>query len=226
MPAEEGRVSDEIVVVVAGGEAPDPDAAHAVPLSAPVVAADLGIDHALTLGLDVSVAIGDFDSVSQGALSTAEAAGARVERHSRAKDETDLELALEAAGTLGKRILVLAGVGDRLDHLLALFLLVSAPRYADLEIDARVGHAHASIVRDERTVTGRPGELVSLFAMHGPADGVRTEGLRYPLEGETLQPGSTRGVSNELLGEEARVTLERGVLLALRPSAFAAEEVR
>jgi thiamine pyrophosphokinase len=224
MPAEGGRVSNETVVVVAGGEAPGPDAARHVPLGAPVVAADRGIDHALALGLQVTVAIGDFDSVSEGALRSVEAEGARIERHSRAKDETDLELALAAARPLGRLVVVLAGVGDRLDHLLALYLLISASQYEDLEIDARVGRAHATVVRDERAIAGRPGELASLFAMHGAASGVRTEGLRYPLDGETLQPGSTRGVSNELLAEEALVSVERGVLLALQPFAYPEEE--
>ena len=59
-------MSNEMVVVVAGGEAPEPDAARAVPAGAPVVAADRGLDHALALGLDVTVAVGDFDSASRG----------------------------------------------------------------------------------------------------------------------------------------------------------------
>jgi thiamine pyrophosphokinase len=46
---------------------------------------------------------------------------------------------------------------------------------------------------------------------------VTTGGLVYPLRGETLSPGSSRGVSNVFAAAEARVTLERGVLLAVRP---------
>jgi thiamine pyrophosphokinase len=64
---------------------------------------------------------------------------------------------------------------------------------------------------------GAPGDLVSLVPVHGPATGVTTEGLRYPLRGEDLVPGSTRGVSNVLLGTEAVVRLETGVLLAVQP---------
>jgi thiamine pyrophosphokinase len=66
-----------------------------------------------------------------------------------------------------------------------------------------------------------PGELISLFAVHGRAEGVVTEGLVYPLCGEPLEPGSTRGVSNVFAAEEARVRLERGVLLVVRPSGTA-----
>ena len=53
--------------------------------------------------------------------------------------------------------------------------------------------------------------------LHGPADGIRTEGLAYPLDGETLEPGSTRGVSNVFVGETAYVSVKRGVLLAVFP---------
>ena len=67
------------------------------------------------------------------------------------------------------------------------------------------GRRTSTSIRDERTLAGEPGELVSLFALHGPAEGVRTEGLEYPLAGETLEPGSSRGVSNRFVGETARV---------------------
>ena len=64
---------------------------------------------------------------------------------------------------------------------------------------------------------GEPGELLTLLALHGPAEGVTTDGLAYPLRDETLEPGSSRGVSNVFDRATARVTVERGVLLAVRP---------
>jgi thiamine pyrophosphokinase len=64
---------------------------------------------------------------------------------------------------------------------------------------------------------GTPGELLSLLPARGAAEGVRTEGLVYPLRGETLEAGSTRGVSNVFAEPTARVTIERGVLLAIKP---------
>ena len=44
-----------------------------------------------------------------------------------------------------------------------------------------------------------------------------TEGLDYPLAGETLEAGSSRGVSNVFTGDAATVEVGRGVLLAVRP---------
>jgi thiamine pyrophosphokinase len=47
---------------------------------------------------------------------------------------------------------------------------------------------------------------------------VRTEGLEYPLRGERLPAGTTRGVSNVLLNREATVSIEEGTVLVVRPS--------
>ena len=213
-------MSDELVVVVAGGGPLSPRAADAVPRGAVVIAADDGLEQAQALGLEVALAVGDFDSASDEAVARAEAAGTRIERHPADKDATDLELALDAAARLGpSRILVLAPRGGRLDHELAGLLALASDRYSDSQIDALVGEAHVHIVRGARTLVGEAGELLSLLAVNGPAEGVTTDGLVYPLRDETLEPGSTRGVSNVFATETARVEVARGVLLAIRPEA-------
>lgn len=211
-------MSEELVVVVAGGEAPQREALPAIPSGTPVVAADSGLEHARELGLEVTIAVGDFDSASPEAVAAAEASGTRIERHSTEKDATDLELALDAALELRpRRVVVLAGIGDRLDHLFSAFLLLASPRYAGVELDAHIGRARAHVIRGERTLSGQPGELLSLFALHGSAVGVRTDGLAYPLDGETLEPGSSRGVSNVFASVRATIAVKRGVLVAIRP---------
>jgi len=47
----------------------------------------------------------------------------------------------------------------------------------------------------------------------GNACGITTTGLEYPLTDGTLYFGATRGLSNVLLGEQATVRLEQGLLL-------------
>jgi thiamine pyrophosphokinase len=211
-------VTVETVVVFAGGPEPARRAAALVPPSAFVVAADAGVDHALALGVRIDVAVGDFDSVSASGLEAAEQAGARVERYPAEKDATDLELALDVAfGHDPRRILVIGGDGGRLDHLFGELLVLGRDAYAGPEIDAILGGATVHVVRGERTLAGEPGETISLFALHGPAEGVVTEGLAYPLRGETLEPGSSRGISNVFAGRDARIAVGRGVVFAVRP---------
>jgi thiamine pyrophosphokinase len=199
----------DTIVIFAGGGRPLARRARAASSSASfVIAADSGADHARALGVPVDLAVGDFDSISADGLAELERVGARLERYPSDKDATDLKLALAAAAARQpRRIVVLGGTAGRLDHLLGELSLLGA----------ELGPATVHVVHDERLLSGRAGELVSLFALHGPAHGVVTDGLVYPLHGETLVPGSTRGVSNVFAATEASVALTSGVLLLVRP---------
>jgi thiamine pyrophosphokinase len=205
-----------LVVVLAGG--PGPSERIEIPAGATVIAADGGVELAATSGVHVDLLIGDLDSLSHQTLTDV----SRVERHPVHKDTSDLELALTAALTLKpERILVFGSAGGRLDHLLGSLLVLARDAYARVQVDAQLGAAAVHVVRGERRLRGEPGELISLFAVHGRATGVTTEGLAYPLSGETLEPGSSRGLSNLFDAAEALIAVERGVLLALRPSGSA-----
>jgi thiamine pyrophosphokinase len=210
-----------LAVVVGGGGPPKVDAAALVGAGerALVVAADSGLDAARHLGLDVDLVVGDMDSVDPAGLAAAERAGVAVERHPAAKDATDLDLAVDAALARGaRRLVVVTGSGDRFDHALAVALSLAAPRLAGVAVEAWIGPAHLWVVRDAVTIAGEPRAVVTLLPVHGPARGITTSGLLYPLVGEDLEPATTRGVSNEMTGTEARVTLRSGVLLAVRPA--------
>ena len=142
-----------------------------------------------------------------------------IERHPAAKDATDLELALDAAIALEPtRILVLGSAGGRLDHLLGSILLLGDARYATATVDAYLDDNRVHVIRGSRTLTGTPGDLVSLIPVHGPAEGVTTDGLDYPLRDETLPAGTSRGVSNVFAGLGGRASrVARGCLIAVHP---------
>jgi thiamine pyrophosphokinase len=207
------------VLVFAGGDPLPPRALAGLPPTALVVAADSGAVHALAAGRRVDVLVGDLDSVPPDVLERVVAEGGRVERHPTAKDQTDLALALDVA--VAQRpavgVTVVGGHGGRLDHLLANLLLLAAPAYATTPIDAVLGLARAVVVRGRRTFTGRPRDLVTLVPVGGPARGVSTERLLFPLMDAVLEPGTSWGVSNQLLGEDAAVRVGEGVVLAVLP---------
>ena len=206
------------VIVLAGGNGLTAELPGPVPTDATVIAADAGVDRALALGLHIDRAIGDFDSVSRAGLVAAEAAGAVIERHPAAKDATDLELALDAAIALEpERILVVGSAGGRLDHLLGSILLLADDRYLAATVDAYLDGNRLAVIRALRTLTGTPGDLVTLLPVHGPAAGVSTSGLEYPLHDETLRPGTTRGVSNVFATAEAEITVVEGCVVAVQP---------
>ncbi len=211
------------VVVFAGGLPPHPRAVERVPSGAFVIAADSGLDHARAHGVKVDLVVGDLDSVSDSAIAAAIADGVSIETYPRDKDATDLAIALDAAQRTGAHdVTLISGDGGRLDHLVTGLLLLASSDLAGTTIDAWIGAARVQVVREggDAHVEGRPGELVTLVPVGGPAHGVRTEGLRFPLFGETLDSGTTRGVSNEIEGTVAKVSVAEGTLLMIQPEAL------
>lgn len=212
--------TERTVIVVTGGDPIDAALVATLPKSVAVIAADSGAVHAAAIGLTVDLAIGDFDSVPPEVLEELDDAGAIIERHPAAKNATDLELGLAAAQRFDATdVVVLGGHGGRVDHFIANALLLTAPEFASLRVVALVGPARLTVVRHEAELAGSPGDLVSLLPVAGPVRGVRTHGLLYALRGEDLAPGSTRGVSNELVDERAHVTVSSGALLVVQPGA-------
>jgi thiamine pyrophosphokinase len=208
-------------LVFAGGERVPASVAPMLPTGGLVIAADSGLAQARALGRPVDLVIGDLDSVDQADLDAAIAAGTAVETHPTDKDATDLELALDAAVARGaRRVTLVGGHGGRLDHLLANALLLASPRYAAVDLDAWMGRAHVYVVRGRIELTGRVGSLCSVLAVGGEARGVSTTGLRFALTDDVLLPGSSRGVSNELVEPVASVTLGSGTVLAVQPDAL------
>lgn len=207
-------------IVLAGGDPVDAHLAGDLPTAALVIAADGGLALAEPLGLHVDLLVGDLDSVDRAQRAATEASGTRVERHPVDKDATDLELALGAAVAAGVgRITVVGGAGGRADHELANWLVLASHDHDRCAVRAWSAAARTDVVRPGRPLQldAPVGAIVSLLPVHGAAIGVTTSGLRYPLEGETLLPGSSRGVSNRVTAPRATVDLTDGVLLVVRP---------
>ena len=55
------------------------------------------------------------------------------------------------------------------------------------------------------------------MAIGGPALGVTTEGLQWPLRGARLDPSTSLGMSNVMQGAIATVNVGEGRLLTIQP---------
>jgi thiamine pyrophosphokinase len=71
----------------------------------------------------------------------------------------------------------------------------------------------------EATLEGESGDLVSLLPLGGDARGVTASGLAWPLEGDTLRFGFSRGVSNEITAPMVRIEVQEGYLLVVHSRA-------
>jgi len=203
------------ILIFANGELPDLDKAGLL-VSADdiVICADGGTRHALALGLRPDLIIGDMDSAEKAHLDELQKKGAAIELFPRDKNETDLELAINRALEMKpQQVLIVGALGGRLDQMLANITLLADPRLAGFDVRLDDGVEEVLLCRDQAEVRGRSGDLVSLIPWQGAVTEVETKNLKWPLARETLHPDKTRGISNEMLGKTASVSIGSGLLL-------------
>lgn len=179
-----------------------------------VMAVDGGYAHLQAVGCTPDLVVGDFDSL--GYVPDCEG----VEVHPTHKDESDLELALMRVADEGFRsVEVYGALGGRLDHTIA--SLQIGVRFAQAGIRVTLVGADVAV----RILAG-PGRFelplrecgtVSVFSATDESLGVSEWGMEYPLEGARLTNNTPRGLSNELMGLPAGVSLEQGVLYVFYP---------
>ncbi len=181
-----------------------------------IIAADGGLHHCRALGLYPSVLIGDLDSVQPSDVQEAEDQGVKICKFPVDKNETDLQLAIDLALEKGcLEILIAGALGGRLDQTLGNIYLLSRLQNREISIHLDDGLEEVFLINSTAEITGSPGDIVSLLPLEGPAYDVWTEELKYPLVYEKLYPDHTRGISNVMLTNHARVSLSRGTLLCI-----------
>jgi len=165
-----------------------------------VIAADGGMQHAANLGLLAELWVGDFDSAS----SELQAAYTQIprEEHPTDKDFTDGELAIEAALARGADRLILVGaMGGQTDQTLAHLLL--GLRLAQRGIPTLLTSGHEEAYPLLPGVLGLdlpPYSKLSLLPLGGFV-GLSIRGVRWPLHRSAVPLGSTRTLSNQVLGQ-------------------------
>lgn len=181
-----------------------------------VIAADGGTYHCKSLGITPNVIIGDFDSLGTTDIRPYREAGIEIKQYPTHKDETDLELALlSASNHNATHVYIIGALGNRWDMTISNILLAVHIKFSHLAIRLLDGLDELVILRGEGQldINNRPADTLSLIPVGGDAHGITTHGLVYPLADETLYFGSSRGVSNIILSDQARVMIKTGILL-------------
>jgi len=175
-----------------------------------LIAANGGAKLMADLGLKPGVIIGDMDSAVPD-MWNGENHIKRIP-YSPRKDKSDAELAVDYALELGyQQVILVAATGGRLDHTLGnVTLLVSHPGQVAL-FDGT--STLVAVDKSEKCrLHGQIGTLVSLIPYSLGPFTIRTKGLKYQLQDESLN-SATHGLSNELSQTETCVCVSNGVLL-------------
>ncbi len=181
-----------------------------------IVCADGGTRHALALGLIPHVVLGDFDSLSEEMKSALANTRCQFYEHPSEKDMTDTELALQfCLAKSPKEIIFVGTLGTRYDHGLSnIFLLAKIP-------DGILGKVineqnEIMLLKEKVSLHGAPGNFVSIVPISPQIKGVSTKGLKYLLQNATLELGTSRGVSNEMVADDAVIEIREGWALVIR----------
>jgi thiamine pyrophosphokinase len=166
--------------------------------------------------LKPNLIIGDLDSADPEQVDHFKAQGVEIRKYPPEKNETDLELALNAALEMNPGVIWIVGaLGNRLDQTLVNIFLLTQPKLVGLDVRIVDGIRQVFLIRKSAVIHGNPGQRLSLIPLNGPATGIMTKGLKYPLANETLYPDQSRGISNRLTGSTAKITIQDGLLLCI-----------
>lgn len=180
-----------------------------------VIAIDGGYDIAQKNHIGVDLLMGDFDSVSTKLPDDIETIHFNPE-----KDFTDLELALKKSVELGmESVLILGGIGGRLDHTVANIQLLSCYSSSFDSLVMKDGRNKCFILSDRRsrsiTIPVEDDSYLSLFSLSEECCGVTIENVKYPLRDHTLTRNFPLGVSNEFKEKDAVLSISDGTLLVV-----------
>ncbi len=206
----------QAVVALDGPLAADPLVMQVLNAADLVVAADGGATRLQQLGRVADLVVGDLDSLDAAVVAQLAAGGAVFERHPRAKDLTDGELALLAAIERGADQIILLGVlgGPRADMVLANQLLLFHPRLVSGSALALAPHwAIWPLDQGSLDIAALPGATLSLVPIDAFVEGVDLTGVRWPLQGAKLEGGRGRTLSNLVSSDRIRARSRRGRML-------------
>ncbi|HIY03469.1 MAG TPA: thiamine diphosphokinase [Candidatus Anaerotignum merdipullorum] len=206
-------------VLFAGADIGDYTFCHAYLQDADIIiCCDGGVRHTKALGIQPQYIVGDFDSAPPEILEEYRRQGIVMRQVPTHKNETDMQLGMLLALELGAtELILLGGIGDRLDHTLAnahllLYLLKQGVKAVLVNEKNRV-----ELIDHATTLHGKAGDLVSIIPLSMVVRGVTLEGLEYPLVHYDLaMDDALIAVSNVMLSDTATVTIADGYLFVMQ----------
>lgn len=173
-----------------------------------VIGADKGYFTLVKNGFKPDIVIGDFDSY------TGEINCQNIIRYPVKKDDTDSALAVKYACEKGyKNIVIYGAIGGMLDHTIANLSLLGQYINEGINIAFIDGENVIFGIKDreirfDKKAQGR----ISIFSFLEKAYNVNISGLMYEVKNYTLTNDRALGVSNEFIGNDSSISVEKGIL--------------
>ena len=173
-----------------------------------IIAADAGMAHAMALGLEPELWVGDFDSCDPALIDKLD--HVPRQEHLPDKDATDGELAIAEAASRGASSLVLAGgLGGQADHAVQHF--AQAIQLARQGVSALISSGDEEawpLIPGVHLIDVPAGSRISIVAFDD-LTAITLQNVKWPLDARDVPFGSSLTLSNEALGP-VTVKLEAG----------------
>lgn len=172
---------------------------------------DSGLDHEEKFGRPADLIVGDFDSHEKPDT------GAEIIVLPHEKDDTDTYYAAKEAVRRGFTEFLLVGViGGRLDHTLGNLSVLLYLDSLGYRAEAADDYSIMCIVSRDTEYVDKKFSYFSLLNISGTAEDITVKGAAYELDNAKITCDYAYGVSNEVRGEAAEITVGRGRLLLIK----------
>lgn len=182
---------------------------------------DRGVYTLLSMGIQPSIAFGDFDSVTSKEMAIIEAQIKEIQRFRPEKDETDMELALNwALKQKPNLIRIFGATGGRLDHFFANIQLLVPPLLKDVLVQIEIIDCRNIVFLKNPgvySIKHNPQfKYVSFIPITMEVKNLTLKGFKYPLREEDIPLGSTLCISNELIEDSGNFSFSKGIIMVVR----------
>ena len=176
-----------------------------------VIFADAGYRFKDQLGdINVLGVVGDFDSLGSAPK------GENVISLNVEKDFTDGERAVHYAKECGaKEIAIYGAFGGKIEHILGNIALLKIAKNLNLKAVIKDNCVRMRLIDENICLSVKKGTSLSLIPYGGKCSFSGSDGLYYPLDGVTLTPSDTLGISNKTLESKVEIKLLDGECLVV-----------
>lgn len=216
----ESNFPDNITIFILGGRSPSPNWLKSLNFQSETWAIDKGVDSCISTGIIPSTLVGDKDSADNSAWQWAAETGCKVLSFDSEKDLTDFQLALDIFGKKyhGKThgIFLTGCWGGRFDHLWSILITF---------ISHTNGYQPVAMADEKEGMLFMRGSsksllnfkksplAISLIPFTKKCQNVCIDGVRWPLDGATLDYNEPYSISNRLSDDAVvSVSLSNGLL--------------
>ncbi len=173
-----------------------------------VIGADKGALNAVSKGIKLDIAIGDFDSVTNDEFELIKNNSKKIIKLNPIKDETDTKEALELVKAYDE-IIILGGIkGNRIEHFYANLLLFYKYKNLKMIDDNSLIEAH-----DESFKPNLDYKFISIFSLDDNTN-ITLSGFKYNIENYSLKMSDPLGISNEII-DSPYITINSGKILII-----------